>query len=322
MASPVPLVVTLHDIIFLESGLPPGGTWYQRLGNLYRRWTVPAAVRGAQAIATVSSYEGRRIREALPDVASRLHVVPNAVSLHFRPILDKRAQADVAHRYGLPRRFLFFLGNTDPKKNLPGTLEAYVRYVRAVEADEEEALPLVIADFDRERLAPILHALDAGDLADRFVLPGYIAHDDLPAVYTQCSLFLYPSLRESFGLPILEAMACGAPVLTSDCASMPEVAGDAAVLVDPQDPAAMAQALRRTLASPMRLLQLAVQGAVRARRYSWHRTAQQMLGVYEAVVDAASAPAETRSSEACTASSSQPGGSSKDSRVQLAYALS
>jgi glycosyltransferase involved in cell wall biosynthesis len=310
LVASVPRVVTLHDVIFLEGGLPPGGSWYQRLGNAYRRLVVPPAVRRAAAVTTVSRYEAGRIRAALPEVAGRLRVVPNAVAPHFRPLDDPAARHAVAQRYGLPRRFVFFLGNTDPKKNLPGTLAAYVRYARQAGGD---ALPMVVADVGRERLRAALQRLGAADLEARFVLPGYIAHADLPAVYSQCSLFLYPSLRESFGLPILEAMACGAPVLTSDCASMPEVGGEAAVLVDPRDPAAMAQAMTRVLSGPEEQLRRAMAGVRHARGFSWTRAARQMLAVYEEVAGQAVA-GQRVAGQAAGGGSSEPGGGSSEAQ--------
>lgn len=281
----VPLVVTLHDVIFLEGRAPwmRPGTWYQRLGNTYRRAIVPPALRRADAVVTVSDYERQRIAERLPEVADRLSVVHNGLSEAFRPVTDAASQRAVRQRYDLPERFLLFLGNTDPKKNVPNVLDGYVRYARMQQAEPADPLPLVVADFSRERLTEHLHRLNAHDLADAVHLPGYIAHDDLPALYSQAAVFLYPSLRESFGLPILEAMACGAPVVTSDAASMPEVAGDAACLVDPHDPDDLAVTLRRILQHPEMQTGLRTRGLDRAARFSWTAAAERLLPLYHSV---------------------------------------
>ncbi|MEF8866608.1 MAG: glycosyltransferase family 1 protein, partial [Salinibacter sp.] len=240
----VPLVLTLHDVIFLEGATlwPQGGTWYQRLGNVYRRWVVPPAARRADTVVTVSDHERGRIADRLPalDDDDRLAVVPNAVSDRFAPVTDADTLQAVRRRYDLPDAFLLFFGNTDPKKNMRRVVAAYAQYAEMAEAPR----PLVVADVDRDRLRDPLRALGHPDLIDRIRLPGYIAHDDMPAVYSQATAFLYPSLRESFGLPILEAMACGTPVLTSTTAAMPEVAGSAALRVDPRDRDALAEGIR------------------------------------------------------------------------------
>ncbi|OZC01544.1 glycosyltransferase family 4 protein [Rubricoccus marinus] len=282
LASPVPVVLTLHDIIFMEGGSPllRGGSAYQRLGNQYRRAVVPGAVRRAARVTTVSTYESGRIAERFPEASGVLSVVPNAVSETFAPETNPGRLRTVRERYALPERFVFLLGNTDPKKNIPGAVDAYVRYARGTDSP----VPLVVADLAPEALAAHLRALGAMDLADLFVLPGYMAHADLPAVYSLCDAFLYPSLRESFGLPILEAMACGAPVITSDAASMPEVAGAAALLTDPRQPAEIAAALQQVLGSSPLRRALSARGRRRAATFSWDHAARLMLAEYEAAL--------------------------------------
>lgn len=282
LRSPIPVVLTLHDVIFLEGGSPltRGGTAYQRLGNQYRRWVVPTAVRRAARVTTVSAYEAGRIAERFPGLADRLDVVSNAVSERFAPVTDPVRLAEVRERYGLYQRFAFLLGNTDPKKNIPAAVEAYVRY-----ADRTpEAVKLAVADLAPERLDEMLRGLGAEHLRDRFVLPGYMAHADLPAVYSLCDAFLYPSLRESFGLPILEAMASGAPVITSDAASMPEVAGGAARLVDPRRPADIADALEEVLTTIPVRRDLRAGGLRRAKAFLWDHAAAAMLESYHAAL--------------------------------------
>jgi glycosyltransferase involved in cell wall biosynthesis len=274
----VPLVVTLHDVIFMEAPLGlRGGTPYQMLGNAYRRFSMPHVVQQARAICTVSRYEASRITSVFPSAAERLHVVPNGIRASFSPPEDASLIRD---GYNLPSRYLFLLGNTAPKKNFAGALRAYGTY-----ADQaQDPLPLVVADLSTERLHVRLQQCDRPDLAAHIHTTGYIPHADLPAVYAGASLFLYPSLRESFGLPILEAMSCGTPVITSDRAAMPEVAGTGALLVDPTSPRDIALAVQRVLNNHRLRRALVERGYDRVHAYGWMQTARRLLDVYQDVL--------------------------------------
>jgi glycosyltransferase involved in cell wall biosynthesis len=242
----IPLVVTLHDIIYMEQGylklISGAGTAYQKFGNAYRRMVVPRIMTRSRKIITVSRFEKNRIAEffRIPG-DSKLKVVYNGVSEHFRPVDDKEELNRVKEKYHLPGNFFFFLGNTDPKKNTKGTIKAFSDYTRLNGNDT----CLVMPDYDRAGLEQILDEIGHPELMERIVLTGYVVNTDLPAIYSQCRLFLYPSLRESFGIPILEAMACGAPVITSTTSSMPEVAGNAALFVDPVNTEEITGAIRK-----------------------------------------------------------------------------
>lgn len=288
----VPLVLTLHDVIFLEEEREGTGSWYQQLGNLYRRWVVPPAARRAEAVVTVSNHERRRIAERLPAIADRLTVVPNAVSSHFRPVTDERTCEAVQGRYNLPDDFLFFLGNTDPKKNLRRVVAAYAQYAATTEAPSA----LVVADYEQHRLQHHLDAIGHPEVGAHIRCPGYIDHDDLPVVYSLATAFLYPSLRESFGLPILEAMACDTPVVTANVAAMPEVGGTAALQVDPHDVDDIADGIRTVAERPERRRTLIQRGRERVDLFSWDQTAHSLLSVYESVGKASAAGTVQRSS--------------------------
>jgi len=276
----IPLVLTLHDIIYLEKLNFRSGTWYQRLGNLYRRWNVPQIVPKAVRVLTVSAYEQKRIQEHFDkEDPSKTVVVHNGVSLHFQPIAPA-LQEEKRKAYGLPEDFLLFLGNTDPKKNLKGVLEA----IAILDKQKLLSLPLVMPDFGEEELMAMLDTLSATDLRSKIHLTGYIPNPDLPAIYAKATLFLYPSLRESFGLPILEAMACGCPVITSNTSSMPEIAGDAAMLIDPFDPKSMAEAIHHLLTDPAKREQLIAKGFNRPPMFSYLRGAEKALDIYEHVL--------------------------------------
>lgn len=278
----VPLVITLHDIIYLESVSLTKGTWYQRLGNIYRRWNVPRVVPACQQILTVSAYEQQRIMQHFKLSEDQVQVVYNSVGSHFKVIDDAAKLASIKSKYGLPDKFIFFLANTDPKKNLVGVLRA----LALLKTQGQLQLPLVMLDYAEEHLTTLLAAIGAPELRADIKLCGYVPNQELPYIYSLSSVFLYPSLRESFGIPILEAMACGTPVITSNTSSMPEVAGGAALLIDPAEPAALAAAIQRLQSEPELSQQLISRGLARARQFSWARTAEQVRGIYESVCQA------------------------------------
>ena len=187
--------------------------------------------------------------------------------------------AGITQRYLSDPEYLFFLGNTDPKKNTPGTLRAYAEYVRR----SAHPLPLLIADLTPEAAKSILQRIGAPDLENMLRLPGYIPNGDLAAVYNGAAAFLYTSLRESFGIPQLEAMACGTPVVTSNTSAIPEVAGPGAILVDPTSPTAIADALLRLETDPAFRAEQVAYGLERVKLFSWEETARQLLALYESL---------------------------------------
>lgn len=202
--------------------------------------------------------------------------VYNGVSDYFQPVTDPAILERVRQQYQLPERYFFFLGNTHPKKNTIGVLKAYADYCRR----EGNAVKLVMIDYDQAELARLLDSIGTPDLISQVKLTGYVNNRDLPAIYSQCELFLYPSLRESFGIPIIEAMACGAPVITSNTSSMPEVAGAAAVLVDPFNPASITGAMQSISSSKTKSEQMKEAGLAQARAFSWSGMAARVLEQY------------------------------------------
>jgi len=277
----IPLVVTLHDIIYMESSylkiLRGSGSMYQKFGNLYRKFFVPWIVRKSDKIITVSHFEKNRIGQFFGmGNDPRLEAVYNGVSEHFKPVTDLQELKRVREKYHLPDRYFFFLGNTDPKKNTKGTLKAFSDYLKQTGA----ATKLVMLDYDRQELEKILSDIGDIELIDKIILTGYVVNTDLPAIYCQCDIFLYPSLRESFGIPMLEAMACGAPVITSNTSSMPEVAGEAACIVDPFKPEEITAAMVQILADKEFKSSLVQKGYVQAAKFFWKAMAGHVLKIY------------------------------------------
>ena len=280
----IPLVVTLHDIIYMESSygkiLSSSGTAYQKFGNAYRRMIVPKIVQKSKKIITVSHFEKDRIGEFFGMKGdSRLTAVYNGVSEHFKPVTDRETLLRVRQKYHLPDHYFFFLGNTDPKKNTRGTLKAYSSFLKQQGGD----IRLVMLDYDQVELKNLLEEIGDRDLIDRIVLTGYVVNTDLPAIYSQCELFLYPSLRESFGIPMLEAMACGVPVITSNTSSMPEIAGDSACIIDPFKPEEITGAMVKLTSNEKLRNELISKGIPQAAKFSWRAMAEQVLAIYREI---------------------------------------
>ena len=277
----IPLIVTLHDIIYMESGylkiLKGSGTLYQKIGNIYRRLVIPRIIKKSNKIITVSHFEKTRIGEFFGMKGdNRLTAVYNGVSEHFKPLTDQLELKRVKEKYRLPDRFFFFLGNTDPKKNTEGTLKAFSDFIQQTGTDHK----LVMLDFDRSELEKLLDEIGDKALIDRIVLTGYVVNTDLPSIYCLCEVFLYPSLRESFGIPMLEAMACGVPVITSNTSSMPEVAGTAAFIIDPYKPEQITDALIQVTNNHNLKRQLIEKGLQQSAKFSWRAMASEVLEIY------------------------------------------
>lgn len=282
----VPLVTTLHDIIYMESGyskiLNSSASTYQKFGNVYRKLLVPQVVKKSDKVITVSNYEKNRIAEFFDMTGdSKLAAVYNGVSEHFKTPIGKQELIRVKEKYQLPDQFFFFLGNTDPKKNTKGTLKAFSDFLKK----NRSGYKLVMLDYDLAELKKLLHAIGDPQLLDHIVLTGYIVNSDLPALYAQSSIFLYPSLRESFGIPILEAMACGVPVITSNTSSMPEISGEAAHIVDPYNSEEITAAMLQLVTDEAYRNSLVEKGELQSTHFSWKIMAQRVLVIYNEVIN-------------------------------------
>lgn len=272
-----PLVVTLHDIIFLEARHGGGTqTWYQNMGWHYRRLVVPRILDKCRQIITVSNFECNRIREAIGLEHDKIKAIYNGYSAHFKPVADR--EATIAKYIDQPD-YIFFLGNTDPKKNTARTLLAYSIYLQS----SGKKLPLLIADISQQAVYTLLAEQNIEWIKPYLHFTGYVANRDLPAIYSGAFAFLYTSLRESFGIPILEAMACGTPIITSDTSSMPEIAGSGAILVDPRQEQQIADALLHLESDADHYARQVAYGLERVKSFSWQHTAEHLLDTYRSI---------------------------------------
>lgn len=278
----IPLVLTLHDIIFLEPRDRKNKSLYQNMGWLYRRLVVPRIIDKCNRIITVSDFELGNIVCRLGLPRQRMAMIYNGYNEWFRPTDDTDG---IYRKYIDSKDFFFFLGNTDPKKNTERTLTAYARYIEQSDVKRR----LLVADLAPEYLDNILAANGIGHIRPYIVSPGYIVNTDLPFIYNDAFAFLYTSLRESFGIPLLEAMACGTPVITSDTSSMPEIAGRDAALVNPENADEITAMMLRMENDTAFYEQQRSMGLERVKLFSWRNTAEQLLRLYNDVYREASA---------------------------------
>ncbi|MBQ9655738.1 MAG: glycosyltransferase family 4 protein [Prevotella sp.] len=272
----IPLVLTLHDIIFLEPRDKHNKSLYQNMGWLYRRLVVPRILGKCRRIITVSEFEKRNIISKLHIAEERMAMIYNGYNSWFRPTADTEG---IYRKYIGQPGYFFFLGNTDPKKNTERTLVAYSKYLTKSAVKRK----LLMADLAPDYLNGIISRNGIGNIREHIVMPGYIVNSDLPYIYGNAFAFLYTSLRESFGIPLLEGMACGTPVITSNTSSMPEIGSSDAILVNPEssdDIAAMMLRLETDEAFCERQKQVGLQ---RASLFSWQKTAENLLLLYQEV---------------------------------------
>ncbi len=268
---PVPTVVTVHDLGYLH--YPEAHRPFDRR---YLAWTTRRhARRAARVIADSQATRADLIRHyrAEPD---RIVVVYPGRDESLARVDDPATVAAVKARYGVDGDYLLYLGTLQPRKNLIRLVEAFARLQSVA-----DRLRLVLAGKKGWLYEGLFARVEALGLRDRVLFPGYVADDDKAALLSGATALVYPSLYEGFGLPVLEAMACGTPVLTSNVSSLPEVAGDAALLVDPLDTEAIAQGMARLIADAGLRRSLVEKGYTQIRKFSWTNAARQVLQVLE-----------------------------------------
>jgi len=270
VAGRVRTVVTVHDLSFVRHP--------ECFGLAKRQYYRTAIGRGARLAHTVIA-DSVSARSDLVELAGvspeKICVIPLGVEPELRPVRDDRVLQIVRKKYSLPDRFILFLGTIEPRKNIVRIVEAF--------ASLRERLPhhLVIAGRKGWKYQDVFRAVNRLRLESNVHFPGRIAEQDVAALYSLADIFVWPSLYEGFGLPVLEAMACGVPVVTSNTSSLPEVAGSAAIMVDPLSTEEIAGAIMRLVEDAPLRGQLIAKGFVRASELTWRRTAASTLLVYE-----------------------------------------
>ena len=268
-------IVTIHDCIHLmfPQYLP------NRAASLYAKASMWSAAHRSHKILTVSEASKRDIIRFLNVPADKVVVVYNAIDERFGLTPSDEAIARVRERYQLDHRFVLYVGNIKPHKNLVRLVEAFGQ-LRARGFDD---LTLLIIGDEISKLPALRRAVHSHKLHKHVRFLGYLPDETLAILYRLADVFVFPSLYEGFGLPPLEAMACGAPVVTSNVSSLPEITGDAAILVDPYDAASIADGAARILSDPALRDELRVKGIARAREFSWERSVARTREIYQEV---------------------------------------
>lgn len=274
-----PTVVTIHDVISMR--LPA----YQPNGRVkaYTNLIAHSAHRATRIIAP-SMHAKQDIIDMLKLPPERIHVIYEAAGTEYRPISDPDTLAAARARYGLGQRYVFYLGGLDQRKNIPQLVRAFARLYAKL---NDPTLQLLIAgnpDKNKGALFPDPRPVAADLGMSGQIIYRYIEEEDKPALYSGASLFVFPSLYEGFGLDPLEAMSCGAPVVCSNRTSLPEVVGDAALSIDPNNILALVEAMYNVLTNAELQADLRARSLQQAKRFDWHKTAEQTLAVYEEVL--------------------------------------
>jgi glycosyltransferase involved in cell wall biosynthesis len=271
--APCPVVTTVHDVSFKRHPeLFP--LKHRVLLNLL----IPPSLHQAVAVITCSEATRQDMIELYDLPPEKITVTPYAADETFRPMDPVEARRAVRERFGIAGRYLLAVGHIHPRKNLPRLVRAFNRISGKVPHE------LVLVGKQGWGNTELMEAISQAPVGREPRFTGYVADADLPVLYAGADAFAYPSLYEGFGLPPLEAMACGTPVLTSNLSSLPEVVGEAAVLVDPYDEPSLARALAELLGDARKRAALSAAGLARAVQFTWDATARGTLEVYRSVL--------------------------------------
>ena len=266
-------VVTIYDLSRDRIPQPSRKLFGQRRSFLRTKRTALRASR----VVTISEHSAKDIVELYGVPRERIALVIPAVSLEFYPVHDPTIKHQVRARYGIRREgFVLSGGGAEPRKNIARLVEAFGRAPRL-----RERLNLVVVGGMERGAEPIWEAVRRARLEEAVIFPGHVPLEDLRVLYSSCTLFAFPSLYEGFGMPVLEAMACGAPVVSSNASSLPEVVGDAALLVNPLDVEGLTAAMTRVVEDAGLRESLKRKGSLRIKAFSWEQSARDQLRVYQ-----------------------------------------
>jgi glycosyltransferase involved in cell wall biosynthesis len=277
LLSRIPVVLTVHDLIALQ---------HPRLCSpanaLYYRLTLPESILKAARIIVPSWWVKSALVRQFNQPQEKVTVIYEGVSDRFRTRADDRLKARLIRQYQLTDRFILYVGNVEPKKNLPLLLRVFDRL-----KSRYRSLKLVICGRIRWKSRPFWKVMKSLTHQKEVILTGYLSDEEVHALYCLAEVFVFPSLTEGFGVPPLEAMACGTPVITADCGAVAEVVGAGAVLIPPTDGHELEKALVRVLDSETLRMELRAKGMSQSAKYSWRQAALKTLQVYNEAMELA-----------------------------------
>jgi len=263
-------VVIIHDLV---SRLFPAR--HNKKAVLIERLTLAPALRKALRVIAISENTKKDLEKTFPFLRGKVAIATLAAGPHYRPVTDKDKLARVRQTYKLPDKYILFVGTLEPRKNI-------VRIIRSLKLLKDQDVNLVVAGNRGWQWEEIFAEIESLGLKNRIIFLGYLPREDLLSLYSLASAFVFPSLYEGFGLPVLEAMQSGCPVVTSKISSLPEVAGEAAIKVDPYKESAIAKGIELAI---LHRNQLVAAGTKQARKFSWEKTAREVLENIEEVYE-------------------------------------
>ena len=272
----IPLVLTLHDIIFLEPRDKQNKSLYQNMGWHYRRLVVPRILDKCKRIITVSDFEKNNIINKTGISKDKVTMLYNSYDSIYQPVEDINL---IYRKYIKEPGFFLILGNTDPRKNTERMLIAFSLYLKK----SDKKRKLLITSLSDADVQQILVSNGIECCKPYIATTGYVPSEDLPYLYNDAFAFLFASLREGFGIPLLEAMACGTPVITSNTSSMPEVGGPDAILVNPENSDEIANMMLRLETDDTFYQEKRNMGLERAKLFSWRKTAEKLHQLYHTI---------------------------------------
>jgi len=267
-------ITTVHDLI--------GIIFPENLGAMsrfyWKKW-LPACIKNSDAIISVSEYTKQDIIRLLNIPAEKIHVVLSAAEKKFVPISQQEQLDKIQQKYHLPDKFILNVGSVEPRKNIPGLIKAFASYVKESQSD----LNLVIVGKKDWGYDKAYQVATEEEILSRIVFTDYVYDEDLPTIYNLAEFFVLPSFYEGFGLPVLEAMSCGRPVICSNVSSLPEISQDAAILIDPHSVSDLKEALRRLDSSKEIREEYSSRALKRAKEFSWEDAAAKTVEVYKKI---------------------------------------
>ncbi len=276
-------IFTIHD---LTSFIPDLVKTYPSTILYYHQKAVLWAIKHGEKLIAVSHSTKQDLMKLFSVAENKIEVIHNGVDDIFQPIHSSKLLSQVKDKYRLPEKFIFTVSVLEPKKNTENLIRAYAELIKNKKMSEDlQNYKLVIGGSIKYgwKNNKIFHLVKTMNLENNIIFTDFIEHEDLPVVYSLATVFAFPSLYEGFGLPVAEAMACGTPVITSNISSLPEVAGDGAILVNPYDVSSIAQGIHEVLTDSTKRMTMLKKGLENAKRFSWRKAAEEILQIFDEV---------------------------------------